>query len=146
MHVRLPTGVLVRDQAPIPPTALGPALDDGMEPSDWYTLLNAHVFLWPDRGRMERQRKACGSRPQVVLTFDAAALLDSFGGEAFLTPINTGNARRKPARRGRATLLPYQVWLSDGWPAGRRSRPPAEVLFTCAVPTAAPYLIRVEET
>ena len=108
-HVRLPTGVLVRDQAPMPPSALGPALDDGMDPPDWYALLNAHVFLWPDRARMQRQRKACGSRPQVLLTFDAAALLGGFGEEALVTPINTGNARRRPARRGRTTLLPYQA-------------------------------------
>ena len=144
-HVRLPTGVLVRDQAPMPPSALGPALDDGMDPPDWYALLNGHVFLWPDRARMQRQRKACGSRPQVLLTFDAVALLDGLGEAALVTPINTGNARRRPARRGRTTLLPYQAWLRDGWPAGRRWRLPAEILFTCAVPVAPPYLIDVEE-
>lgn len=144
-YVRLPTGVLVRDQVPIPPSALGPALDDGMDPSDWYALLNEHVFLWPDRARMQRQRKACGARLQVLLTFDAAALLDNFGESTFVAPINTGNARRKPARRGRATLLPYRAWLSDGWPAGRRWRPPAEFLFTCAVPAVSPYLLHVEE-
>jgi hypothetical protein len=50
---------------------------------------------------MDRQRRACGSRPQVVLTFDSAALLDHFQVEAFVSPINSGNARRKSARRGR---------------------------------------------
>jgi hypothetical protein len=75
------------------------ALDDGLEPSDWYALLNSFVFLWPDPERLKRQRRACGDRPQVVLTFDADALLDRFADEAFVSPINSGNARRKAARR-----------------------------------------------
>ncbi len=74
-HVRLSEGVLVRDQRPMPPAALGPALQDGLTPSDWYALLNGHVFLWPDLDRMERQRRACGDRPQALLVFDGAALL-----------------------------------------------------------------------
>jgi hypothetical protein len=141
--VRLSESVLIRDQRPMPPTALAPALEDGLEPADWYALLNGHVFLWPDRERMDRQRQACGDRPQVVLMFDGAALLDHFGSEAFLSPINSGNARRKPARRARDTLVPYEVWLREGWPTGQRTRPPAEVLFRCPIPVEAPYLIDI---
>jgi hypothetical protein len=37
------------------------------------------------------QRRAC-DRAQVILTFDAVALFDHFGGQAFLSPINSGNA------------------------------------------------------
>jgi hypothetical protein len=143
--VCLPTGTLIRDQAPMPPSALASALDDGMEPGDWYALLNSHVFLWPDRERLERQRKACGIRLQFMLTFDATALLARFGEHAFVSPINSGNARRKPARRGRGTLLAYHSWDRAGWPTGQRTRPPAEFLFSCAVPVAAPYLLAVEE-
>jgi hypothetical protein len=106
-NVRLSEGVVIRDQRPMPPAALARALGDGLEPSDWYTLLNGFVFLWPDRERMDRQRRACGSRPQVVLTFDLAALLDRFEAKAFVSPINSGNARRKAARRGRDTFVPY---------------------------------------
>jgi hypothetical protein len=116
-----------------------------MEPGDWYELLNSHVFLWPDRERLERQRKACGIRLQFMLTFDATALLARFGEHAFVSPINSGNARRKPARRGRGTLLAYHSWDRAGWPTGQRTRPPAEFLFSCAVPVAAPYLLAVEE-
>jgi hypothetical protein len=144
-NLRLPTGTLIRDQAPMPPSALASALGDGMEPGDWYALLNSHVFLWPDRERMERQRKACGIRPQFTLTFDAKALLDRFGEHAFVSPINSGNARRKPARRGRETLLAYHIWDRGGWPTGQKARPPAEFLFRCAVPAATPYLLGVEE-
>jgi hypothetical protein len=144
-NVRLPSGALIRDQAPMPPSALASALDDGMEPGDWYALLNSHVFLWPEKERLERQRKACGGRPQFVLTFHAEALLERFGAYASVSPINSGNARRKPARRGRETLLSYRVWKSAGWPTGHRSRLPAEFLFKCVVPTAAPYLVDIQE-
>jgi hypothetical protein len=142
-NVRLSEDVLIRDQRPMPPTALAKALDDDLEPADWYALLNGFVFFWLDRERMDRQRRACGSRPQVVLTFDASALLDRFGNEAFVSPINSGNARRKAARRGRDTFVPYRMWLRQGWPTGQRTRPPAECLFGCVIPVQAPYLVAI---
>jgi hypothetical protein len=143
--LRLAKGVTIRDQRPMPPSALARALDDGLEPGDWYALLNSYVFLWPNRTRMDRQRRACGDRPQVILTFDALALFEYFGTHAFLSPINSGNARRKPARRGRNTLVPYATWLQEGWPTRQRSHPPAEVLFGCILPAEAPYLIDIAE-
>jgi hypothetical protein len=142
---RLSESVLIRDQGPMPPAALARALMDGLEPADWYTLLNGHVFLWPDRERMDRQRHACGSRPQVLFTFDGAGLLDRFGAEAFMSPINSGNARRKPAPRGQDTFVPYANWLRAGWPTGQRTRRPAEVLFRCPIPVQVPYLIDIAE-
>ncbi len=141
--VRLSESVLIRDQRPMPPAALVRALKDGLEPADWYALLNGHVFLWPDRERMERQLQACDGRPQALLIFDGAALLDRFGVDAFVTPINSGNARRRPAPRSRDSLVPYDVWRQQGWPTGRRQRPPAEVLFRCPIPVGAPYLIKI---
>ena len=142
-NVRLSESVLIRDQRPMAPAALAGALDDGLEPADWYALLNGFVFLWPDRDRMERQRLACAGRPQWVLTFDGSALLERFGEEAFVSPINSGNARRKPARRGQSTLVRYGEWQRTGWPIGQRARPPAECLFRCTIPTRQPYLLEI---
>ena len=143
--LRLAEGVTIRDQGPMPPSALALALDDGLTPEDWYALLNGFVFLWPDRDRVERQRRACGDRPQVVMTFDADALLADFGGRAFVSPFNVGNARRRPARRGQATLVRYAKWLEAGWPDRKRTHPPAEVLFASTVPARAPYLVDIGE-
>jgi hypothetical protein len=142
-NLRLSAGVLIRDQKPMPPGTLATALDDGLEPADWYSLLNRFVFLWPNRERMDRHRKACGDRPQTVLTFDGNALMGAFGDQAFLSPINSGNARRKPARRGRNTLVPFEQWSREGWPTGQRTRPAAEVLFACPIPAQIPFLIDV---
>ena len=142
-HLRL-QGTLIRDQVPMPPAVLAPALDDGMEPGDWYVLVNEHVFFWPDRERLDRHSKACSSRPQYLMTYDAAKLFNDFGDRAYVSPINSGNARRKPARRGRDTFLPYQTWIEHGWPTGQRNRRPAEFLFRCDVPVTPPYLLSVE--
>ncbi|MBY3060380.1 hypothetical protein HF263_30705 [Rhizobium leguminosarum] len=142
---RLSGSVMIRDQKPMPPSALERALEDGLTPGDWYAHLNDFVFFWLDVNRMERQRRACGDRPQVLLTFDAASLLDQFGTDAFVSPINSGNARRKPARRGLSTLMPYSTWLLNGWPAGTRHRPPVELLFRSTIPVEAPYLMEMRD-
>jgi len=138
---QLAQSILVRDQKPMAPSALEPALEDGLTPGDWYALLNDFVFFWLDESRMERQRHACGDRPQVLLMFDAFTLLEKFGTDAFVSPINSGNARRKPARRGLNTLMPYDTWRANGWPSGTRHRKPAELLFRCKIPVRAPYLV-----
>lgn len=92
---RLSERVLIRDQRPMPPAALARSLMDGFEPADWYALLNGHVFLWPDRKRMDRQREACGGRSQALLTFDGAALLDRFGAEASIAAMPAASRRRE---------------------------------------------------
>jgi hypothetical protein len=113
-HTRLPSGVHVRDQRPMPPAALAACLV-GLTPAGWYALVNARVFFWLDPDRLNRQRAACGPRPQVVLTIDAAALVAAHRERVAVTPINTGNARRRPARRGAATFVPYAAWAESGW-------------------------------
>src|SRR5580693_6768316 len=84
-----------------------------------------------------------GGRPQLVLAFDAAALLDRLEMEAFVSAINSGNARRKAVRRDRDTLVPYRTWLKQGWPTSQRLRPQGEFLVRCRLPAEAPHLIDV---
>jgi hypothetical protein len=94
----LPGGVIVRDQSPIPPGALAKALPPGITPSDWYRLLNRHVFLWASAERADRHRGAFWTRAALLLVFDSARLLAERGEEVFLSPINSGNARRDPRK------------------------------------------------
>jgi hypothetical protein len=138
-------GVHIRDQRPMPPSLLKQALCDGMTPSDWYRFLNGFVFLWANEERVNRHLRAFEGRRQVVLTFDANRLLADLGHRVFLSPINSGNARRNAAARCGMLFTFYHDWLSKGWPIigsqqRPRSSPPAEVVVKGHLPLN-PYLI-----
>jgi hypothetical protein len=138
-------GVCIRDQRPMPPTLLKQVLCDGMTPSDWYRFLNGFVFLWANEDRLNRHLRTFAGRRQVVLTFDAKRLLADLGHRVFLSPINSGNARRNAVVRCRMLFTSYYDWLSKGWPiigsqSRPRSSPPAEVVVKGHLPLS-PYLI-----
>jgi hypothetical protein len=150
-HTELPSGVHIRDQRPMPADALARCLS-GMSPAEWYAMVNARVFFWFDPERMNRQRAACGLRPQVVLVVDAPALSAAHADRVALTPINTGNARRRPARRGAATFVPLSAWQHSGW-AGeaeglgirprQNSHRPVELTVRDAVPDIMRFVVQV---
>ena len=151
-HLPLSQGVSIRDQVPMPPDALRKCLI-GVTPAEWYSLLNGMVFFWCDRDRLTRQLGACGGRPQIVLTLDTKRLLARHAPQVALTPFNTGNARRKPAIRGRATFVPFATWLASAWRSeaealGVRERPsnhpPVELTVADAVPDVAEFISKVE--
>ncbi len=151
VHTELPNGVRIRDQRPMPPTALEKCLC-GISPTDWYAMVNARVFFWFDPGRLNRQRAACAPRPQVVIAVDTAALVSVHQEHVALTPINTGNARRKPARRGAATFVPFAEWVRSGWaseakvlgpPARKRSHQPVELTVLDAVPDILRFVVGI---
>ncbi len=152
-HTELPNGVQLRDQRPLPPTALATCLI-GISPSEWYALINAHIFFWLDPARLNRQRAACDPRPQVVLTVDAGKLVAAYAERIALTPINTGNARRRPAKRGAATFVPYAAWVTSAWasevaslgiPVRPPSHPPVELTVAGSIPTIMQFVVRVQK-
>lgn len=152
-HIELPDGVHIRDQRPMPPKALESCLV-AMSPAEWYALINSHVFFWIDPERLNRQRAACGSRAQVVLTVDTEALVDTHKKSIALTPINTGNARRKPAIRGAATFVPLTRWMDSGWrheaeslgvSERKRSHEPVELTVRHAVPDIMRFVQRIDK-
>jgi hypothetical protein len=148
-NLHLPNGVLIRDQKPMPPTALARCLANDLRPADWYVLLNNKVFFWIDLDRLERQRQAC-TTPQYIMTIDAQRLLEQYASHASVTPFNTGNARRAAARRGLASFVPYSAWINSGWETeaealGTKPRlshhQPVELTITDAVPDIFDYVI-----
>lgn len=148
-HTRLPGGAEIRDQAPMPARALATCLV-GMTPAQWYAWINDHVFFWFDIERLNRQRRACEPRPQVVLTFDLRRLAAAHAGSLALTPINSGNARRRPAPRSQASFVPWTQWCEEGWVSeamalGTRPRPrrhaPVELAHRGALPDAMAFVI-----
>jgi hypothetical protein len=150
--LRLPNGALIRDQLPMSPAALSVCLASGLAPEDWYLELNSRVFFWLDRGRLNRHRHACDSSPQIVLIVDAHHLLSGYLEQAALTPFNTGNARRRPARRGRETFVPFDKWKESGWsweaaalrtPLRPSSHPPVELAIADAVKDILDFVVEV---
>lgn len=142
MEMQLTNGVVIRDQRPMPPNALAPCLMNGITPSDWYALLNRRIFFWIDINRLNRQRLACTS-PQYIMTIDVKKLLVHYGQRTTVTPINTGNARRVPARRSLESFVPYDIWVDSGWKSESEalgtkprslSHKPVELTITDAVP------------
>ena len=152
-HTKLPNGVQIRDQRPMPPTALESCLV-GLTPAEWYALINSRVFFWLDPDRLNRQRAACEPRPQVVLVVDTAGLVAAHCERIAVAPINTGNVRRRPARRGIDTFVPYPVWVESGWaseaaalglPERKRTQCPAELTVADSVPDVMRFVVSVCE-
>jgi Family of unknown function (DUF7002) len=123
-----------------------------MEPADWYAMINARVFFWLNVDRLNRQKAACEPRLQVVMAVDTAALVAAYEKRVAVTPINTGNARRKPARRGPATFVPLAEWARSGWaseaaalgiPSRRRSHQPVELTVIDAVPDILRFVVGI---
>jgi hypothetical protein len=143
--VVLPNGVIIRDQRPMPPRLIARALPKDLPPSAWYRFLNRFVFLWSTRARVERHLRAFGGRPQILLAFDASQLLDQLGDKIYLSPINSGNARRRPVPRSTLIFVPYREWIRTGWRTlGDESRAPrtapAEILLEGNLPLK-PFLV-----
>jgi hypothetical protein len=150
-HTVLADGVEIRDQLRMPAKALRACLI-GMEPADWYALMNSRVFFSLDPIRLNRLRGGCEPRPQVVLILDTAGLMAGYAGRASVTPINSGHALRRPARRGAGTFVPYGAWIESGW-AGEaarlgirersRSHRPVELAIAGAIPDVMRYVVAV---
>lgn len=149
-RVVLPNGIVIRDQKPMPPVALKRCLI-GMTPVQWYMLLNSKVFFWLDVERLNRLRRVDKQLPQIVLVIEAKKLLRQYAELTTLTPINTGNARRQPACRGRQTFVPYNTWLESRWASeaealGTRrssSHKPVELTVADAVPDVMNFVFDV---
>jgi hypothetical protein len=146
---QLPCGALIRDQRPMPPSALARCLDAGLAPQDWYDLVNAKVFFWLDDDRLARHMAACARRPQVVMVIDLDRLLARHGARAYLTPFNVGNARRRAAPRGARSFVPLTAWRATRWQGEAlpgqapraASHPPAELAIEHGVPDIMTYLV-----
>ena len=148
-HTVLKNGVHIRDQGPMPPQALATCLVS-LTPAEWYAEINARVFFWLDAGRLNRQRAACEPRPQMVLTVDTASLIEHYAPLIAVSPINSGFARRKPARRGLASFVAYEEWRTAGWtseavalgmPPRKRSHLPAELTIRGSLPDVMRYVV-----
>jgi len=113
-HPRIGHAV-VRDQLPMYEGPLAAALDDGLTPTDWYRLLNEHVFFWVRAERLHRLlgARAYRDRPHLVLEFNTSEMVQRYAEHIRLTPMNTGNTQPAAARRGLRTFLPIAEYPYD---------------------------------
>jgi len=127
----------IRDQKPMDDAGLRRALEDGLEPEQWYRILNRRVFFWLREERLSRllNARAYSSRPHTVLTIDTAAVVAAHADAITLSPINSGATKPFPWPRGRSTFLPIRDYPFQ---ERRATRPIAEAVVELAVTPAVP--------
>ncbi|WP_442508336.1 DUF7002 family protein [Novipirellula sp. SH528] len=124
--------VVIRDQKPISETKLATALE-GMTTAEWYTMLNGYVFLWPSVDRRNGMLSSYGDQNHDVLTIDTQRLLDVYGGQLMLSPINSGNTLYDAAPRGADTFVQLAQCPFDDW-RKRKKKKAEEVIAEATLP------------
>lgn len=139
-HPRFGVAV-IRDQKPMSETKLRSCLI-GMEPREWYELLNRKVFLWPTKERSMGllNARAYRNRPHVLIEVDSAILLERRLSRTTLSPINSGSTFYNPVPRGMETFLPLSAYPHAWW----RARRFAEVTVDYGISNLAAMAISVE--
>lgn len=131
---------VIRDQSPMDPYSLGPLLD-GLEPSDWYRLINRKTFFWSTRDRLNRFLNARPYKGSVhdVITIDTRSLVNEYEDDITLAPFNTGVSTFGPRyRRGLSTFKDIEDYRED-------ARGVVEVAVDYGVKNIADLAITVEQ-
>lgn len=148
-RVLLPTGTWLRDQRPMPPAALARCLDPPLTPDDWYRLINARVFFWPDRDRLIRHWAVSRGTPMICYTVQTARLAERHAAAIELSPFNSGSAMRRAARRGHRSFVPLADWCDSRWAAEAapdtapraKSHKPAELTVHGPIPDFMSFVV-----
>ena len=139
-----PDGVVVRDNGPLNEKRLAACLDGGLQPRDWYRLLNGRAFLWPSRERLETLMRAYAGQAHDVIEVATAELVAAHRDRIELSPINSGAIGRAAARRGADTFRSIADYDYDYWKARRsRGKRIAEVTVVGGVPDIGRLAVRV---
>lgn len=99
----------IRDQKPMRERSLLSCLD-GVTPEEWYQILNSRVFFWPTEKRLQNLLggREYRGRVHTVLVLSTERLLERYGNQVELSPINSGSTLYVPQRRGRYTFSSLQ--------------------------------------
>ena len=133
----------IRDQRPMNKKLAG-CLQDGLEPEDWYRILNRRIFFWLTEARLETLLAAYSDRPQLVLEVDTAALLAKYGGKVLLTPMNTGCTSPMAFPRGLDSFLPPHAYPfeENRLKKGGKTKAIVELTVEYAVPDIVVFVVR----
>ncbi len=139
---------IIRDQKSMSDAVLKKILLDDITPSEWYSMLNARIFLWLSSKQLEKLRdaKAYRDKTQTVLTLDSKSLIDAYETTIELSPINSGSTLSR-VKRGYNTFLPIEQYDYDHWRRVRRPANEAVVEFVImgGIPDVAKYVLAVHE-
>jgi hypothetical protein len=132
----------LRDNKPVNETVLRRTLT-GMSEEDYYRALNARVFFWLDRARLDRLRASPSyrNRPHDLLVLDTAALIMRHGHRVGLSAINSGAVHPgSTTPRGVGTFLPLREY-----PWQERRHTAAELTVLHSVLDVAELVVEVTE-
>jgi hypothetical protein len=137
---------VVRDQKPMDDVGLVRALEGGLQPIDWYQILNAKVFFWVTERRLRTMMNARAYReqPKTILYVDTAELLDRHLDRVVLAPMNTGATKPMPFPRGPQTFRPLDEYPFEERLKKNRRDPIVELAVHEAVRDIRECVIRVE--
>jgi hypothetical protein len=98
---------VIRDQKPMDDAGLRRALTGGLTPFDWYRILNRKVFFWLTCERLKRilDARAYRGRRQTVIVLDTHLVVERYGIDIVLSPLNSGCTRPFAHKRGASTFL-----------------------------------------
>lgn len=136
---------VVRDQIPMLEAQLASSLKDGLQPTDWYRLLNRHVFFWVREARLHRllNARAYRERPHLVLEFNTEDIVARHGERVQLTIMNTGNTRPRAFPRGHQTFRSLEDFPYDERRATAGRDAVVELAVAGGVPDAAELVRRL---
>ncbi|HET7023585.1 MAG TPA: hypothetical protein VFI39_00085 [Gemmatimonadales bacterium] len=135
----------IRDQKPMDDRGLVRALEDAITPAEWYGILNAKVFFWVTKGRLERLLAANAYRSEWhdVLLLDTASVLRAHASNVKLAGMNTGSTKPFPHKRGRNTFLPLALYPFAARLNSHRNEAVVEFAVEGGVPDAANHALKV---
>lgn len=144
LHHPVHGAATITDNLPLHVRALEACLDDGLQPVDWFRILNARVFLWATEQGLARLLNARlnRTRPRTVLVFDTFGVARACAGRVEISAINSGATIRRPARRGLETFTPLARHSYPEWRRLRgRSDRILEVTVVGGIPAPALHLV-----
>jgi len=139
---------VVRDQKPMSDLGLVRSLEPGIEPRQWYGMLNRKVFFWLTEERLSRmlQARAYKGALQTVMVLDTERLVRSNLDQVRLSPMNSGCTKPFPHPRGHDTFLPLSRYPFNFWDSKRRGKDPiVELVVEDRVADVEDYIVSVTE-
>lgn len=105
----------LRDQCAMDDAGLKRCLQDGMTPQQWYECLNAKVFFWLTKERLDKLTNAQHYRDgeREVLELDSRRVVAAYRDAVWLCPMNSGATKpfahpRGPTSFSRIDDYPYR--------------------------------------